>query len=86
MLNYLTTENQVVSFEGSVSRCRPVRHGVPQGSILGPLFFIILINALHLDNKTLIFADDTTLMNKGVKAKYCLRLMKLSTPQKTGFR
>jgi hypothetical protein len=47
----------------------PVRHGIPQGSILGPLFFIIYINdVLHVtQGRTTICADDTSIFNKDKK-------------------
>ena len=49
-----------------VSEWARVRHGVPQGSILGPLLFLLYINyLLKIINKTsapLIFADDTSIL------------------------
>jgi hypothetical protein len=49
-----------------VSNWAKVRHGVPQGSVLGPLLFLIYINVLpKIINKTsapIIFADDTSIL------------------------
>ena len=44
--SYLTNRFQYVQFENSDSSLLEVKTGIPQGSILGPLFFSILINDL----------------------------------------
>ena len=44
MESYLTDRSQYVVFDGKVSQTRGMKCGVPQGSILGPLLFIISVN------------------------------------------
>ena len=51
---------------GQTSDWETIQAGVPQGSILGPLFFLISTNDLtdNLNSKVKLFADDTSLMSE----------------------
>ena len=62
--SYLTGRRQFVSINNVCSEPMSIKHGVPQGSVLGPLFFILYINDLKncLNySKAYIFADDTAI-------------------------
>ena len=65
--SYLLNRYQFVSINGYESNKLPMKHGVPQGSVLGPLLFLIYIyiNDLHNSIKyceVCHFADDTNLL------------------------
>ena len=65
--SYLTDRSQQVSLSGKLSGSLPIESGVPQGSVLGPILFLIFINdlPLHIDAQTDMFADDTTISTSG---------------------
>ena len=63
--SYLTKRKQYVIIGNQVSTLNEISTGVPQGSVLGPLLFLIYINDLHKCikySKTYHFADDTSIM------------------------
>ena len=63
--SYLQDRKQYVSILGFNSAYSTLHHGVPQGSVLGPLLFLIYINDLHKAIKfstVYHFADDTNLL------------------------
>ena len=63
--NYLSNRKQRVVLNGSYSDFSSVESGVPQGSVLGPLLFLIYINDLERNIKSNVkfFADDTILFS-----------------------
>ena len=86
MLSYLKNQSDMVNINNSFSTCEEIIAGVPQGSIVGPLLFIIFINEIfYFEGKSYLSnsADDNVLYAFGssmteVKDKLSQDLPKLS--------
>ena len=62
--SYITDRHQFVTIHGERSDSLKIKQGVPQGSVLGPILFLLFVNdmPLHLSSSSAdIFADDTTI-------------------------
>ena len=66
LINYLKDRKQKVVLNGKTSSWKNILSGVPQGSVLGPILFLIYINDLPDGIKSIckIFADDRSLFSK----------------------
>ena len=62
--SYLSDRTQLVDVHGTCSSFANVTCGVPQGSILGPLLFLIYVNDMAgaINEKFLLYADDTAIL------------------------
>ena len=70
--NYLSNRSQCTCVNGKTSTLVPVTCGVPQGSVLGPLFFLVFVNDVSgaLDDcKVKLYADDTVLYQSGLNSE-----------------
>ena len=69
--SYLTNRKQLVDIGGTLSPFRHVTCGVPQGSILGPLLFLVYVNDMcsAVNCKLLLYADDSALIVPGKYVK-----------------
>ena len=73
-VDYLTSRSQYVIYDGIKSEVKEDKCGVPQGSILGPLLFIITMDDICNVSDlffAIMYADDTCLLINGNINVYC---------------
>ena len=86
--SYLFDRKQFVSINGHISNQASVKYGVPQGSVLGPLFFLIYNNDLNLAIKFCKvhhFADDTDLFHFSKLVNKLNKYINLDMKNQTGW-
>ena len=63
-MSFLTGRKHKVRVDGEFSSWANAKSGVPQGSVLGPILFVIFINDIPnaITNSCMLFADDAKLL------------------------
>ena len=64
--SFLNNRTQKVIVNGTESKCHHVTSGIPQGSVMGPMLFVIYINDMPemVESSTYLFADDTKIFRE----------------------
>ena len=80
--SYLKDRKQFVRYKGKSSSTKKIECGVPQGSVLGPLLFLIYINDIvdiPKHNNILLYADDTNIFGKYEQTQHTIDLKLISS-------
>ena len=85
MSSYLSSRKQCVKTNGVISNNRSVTSGVPQGSVLGPLLFIMYINDLASKFPCYLFADDCIIEQYGETAVSAVNKTNIIIPEITNW-
>ena len=78
IIDYLSSRFQYVALDDCCSTLLPINCGVPQGSILGPILFLLYVNDIAKNMKfaqILLFADDTTIYIASKKLETLINLI-----------
>ena len=67
--SYLSDTEQCLKSVNFRSELLPIEYGVPQGSVLGPLLFLVYILELWRDSNAILFADDAVLKPNACSSK-----------------
>ena len=81
MCSFLSNRRQCVQFSDNSSNMRDITHGIPQGSVLGPLLVLLYINDLPTIVKNCentFFADDTKIFGDYNENSHLVELNKIS--------
>ena len=83
-MNYLSNRYQFVSISNISSYFSRIECGVPQGSILGPILFILYINDLprvSTEQTFLLYADDTNILYENTDTKAIIKTINMEMPK-----
>ena len=71
---FLNERSQIVKVSGTGSMSAPVLSGIPQGSVLGPILFIVYIDDFleGIQSNELLLADDAKIFNRSYLGKMLL--------------
>ena len=83
LFSFLANQRQKVNLNGIFSNCEDLNHGVPQGTVLGPLIFLLCVNDfssnISTTEKAIQFADDTSNVCCGQKGSLHGKVMEIFT-------